>query len=54
MPNFGTWEILTIVFIVITGGWVPFILCTKAAPLIVREIRRIWHNSDPGDNHKSL
>ena len=52
MPNFGIWDLLVLLVIVLViWGWA--FLTSKALPKVIYEIRKMWYNTDPSrDNHR--
>lgn len=52
MPNFDVWDALVPIIILVTTIGLPAVLLNWALPRAIKEIRKMWYNADPRDDHR--
>jgi len=52
MSDFGFYEWFCILILSGAPTFILVYLALKALPGTLREIRKMWHDADPRDNHK--
>ena len=52
MPNFGAWEIIVVLVIIVIPCGIAIMFSPRVIADLLTEIRAAWHTADPRDNHK--